>query len=801
LEVDLGLGSLERLELVRRLEERLGRPVDEQAVFTARQVSELLSQSQARQSQQKTLVSGRQMPARPLQSQTLLEALVYQAEQQPDQTALVLLDGDGEAAAPSYSELVAQARRLGAGLLALGVRPGERVAIMLPTSLDFFTVFYGCLWIGAVAVPLYPPMRLDQAEDFILRQDAILQNSGARVLVTLPALGPMAELLRRRSSLHTITSPRKLAGAGVAPMADLDDQSLAFVQYTSGSTGKPKGVPLTHRNLLTNIWDIGTGFAMGCNDVMVSWLPLYHDMGLIGTSLGSFSHGLPLVVMGPEKFLGRPARWLRAFSDYRGTMTAAPNFAYAICAHKLKDEELQGLDLSSWRIALNGAEPILAETTRAFVERFEPYGFRPGTMFPAYGLAEATLAVSFNPIGRGTRVEQLLLTSDGRLEAGQDSFVSSGLPLENMQVRIVDASGAALPERRQGRVEVAGDSVMAGYFGEPRRQGRWHDTGDLGFMLEGELFLTGRQKDLIIVAGRNLHPHDIEASVATLDGVRPGCVVAFGVDHEGSQRLVVLAEAREGHRDLAEAIRAQVQQVVGLAAEVVVLAPRTLPKTPSGKVRRAESRQRYLENGLRPPRLSGKWLARAGLAWLEGSLPRLSWAARSAYSWGCALACWGELKLGQPLERAVPRLFGRLGIEIEVRGCPAAAANLCVVANHASLLDPLLLLAAWPELRFVMAESGARHPLLRGLVDHHILVRRGLGEADQALAQMTSALRSGACMAVFPEGGIEAAPGLRSFATGAFRATAASGARLQPVAIAGSRELMPQGQWVPARGR
>jgi len=806
LEVDLGIGSLERLELVTRLEQALARPVDEQKVFRARLVSDLLELDPVSSAGNRNRLNQRTLPPSPRHSKTLVEALIAQAELQPHEKALVLLEGEREAAAPTYSEMLADSRRVAAGLLEQGVKAGDRVAIMLPTSLDFFLAFYAILWVGAVAVPLYPPMRMDQMEDFLARQQAIFDNCQARLLITLPQLSPVAELLRRKAGLQSITSVAALLQSHGAPSPEAGE--LAFIQYTSGSTGSPKGVALTHDNLLTNIWAIGKGYGMRSGDVMVSWLPLYHDMGLIGTSLGSFSHGLPLVLMGPERFLARPIHWLRAFSNYRGSLTAAPNFAYAICAHKIPDSELTGLDLSSWRTALNGAEPILPETVEAFERRFSPYGLPPTSMFPAYGLAEATLAVTFNQGNRGVRyrpIDRQTLALDQPVQTGTDRVVSCGVPLDDVEVRIVSSQGQAQGPLVQGHVQVRGRSVMAGYFGHPPRTDPWLDTGDLGFLADGELYLTGRQKDLIIVGGRNLHPNDIEGRLGELPGIRTGCVAAFGVDEQGTQKLVVLAESRQARDSLRRAAVERIQQDTGMLAEVVLLPPRTLPKTPSGKIRRHESRKRYLEGQLRPPRYSVAWMTEALWAW-GGRLA--SWETGRTLRVSLAfLICWLEiLALKRPPQGAVRRLLRSLGISWESRQFAEVSrlqGRLCLVCNHASLLDPWLLIAAWegPPLRFVVSDAIARHPLLRGLSQGHLRIRRGQGQASQALQHFRQSLEAGECLVVFPEGGIEAGAGVRGFATGAFRACAESGARVLPVAISGSRQLLQQGQLLPRPGK
>lgn len=804
LEIELGLGSLERLELVKRLEDRLGRSIEERPIFSARFVSDLLVELSENQELQPVTLGPRPLPPLPKEAQSLLEALAYQTEQQGGEAAFVLLEQEREAALPTYAELLLEARKISAGLQALGVKPGDRVAIMLPTSVDFFTAFFGILNAGAVAVPLYPPLRLDQFEDFLGRQDAILKNCQAQVLITLPQFAPVAEVMRQRTGLTAITSARDLAKSAPSPVYQAQEQDVALLQYTSGSTGNPKGVPLTHRNLLTNIWAIGNGFGIGDGDVMVSWLPLYHDMGLIGMSLVSFVHGNPLVLMAPDQFLGRPVRWLRAFSRYQGSMTAAPNFAYAICAKKVEDKDMEGVDLSSWRLALNGAEPVIPATVRAFNARFAPYGFREASAFPAYGLAEATLAVSFTPRDQGLKVLSInrdILAQTGEVVEGDDEVASCGFLVDDIEARIADETGV-LPEGRQGHIELRGPSMMSGYLGyEPSPE--WLRVGDLGFFWRGELYITGRSKDLIVVGGRNIHPNDLEAAVGQIEGVRPGCVAALGVESEGTQRIVLLAEVRKKSPELRSLIQSTIHEVAAVPAEVVMLEPRTLPKTPSGKIRRQESKQRYLDDQLRPSKITLSSFRQALGAWSSATPGKLKQALRGAWCWSWMLKCWFDLVvLKRPTGRSIRSLLKRLGVELKVSGQPFGHGPLMVVANHASLLDSLILLAAWQgePLRFAISDSSARHPLLRRIARDHVTVRRGLGEAASALEKLTESLNRSECLAVFPEGGIEFSSGLRGFASGAFQAVSTAGARLQPVAISGSRQILAQGEAIPYPG-
>ena len=805
LEVELGLGSLERLELIKRLENRLGHRVDERPIFTARYVADLFTQLPNHVETSSISLRPRKLPKFPKHAQSLLEALRYQVEHQGSEAAFVLLENDREAALPSYSELLMSARKISSGLIAQGVQPGDKVAIMLPTSVEFFTAFFGVINAGAVAVPLYPPLRLDQFEDFIARQDAILRNCQARVLITLPQFAPVAEVVRQRSCLEVVTSTVALSQSAPHPLREAHGSEIAMLQYTSGSTGQPKGVPLTHQNLLINIWAIGKGFGLGHDDVMVSWLPLYHDMGLIGMSLLSFVHGCPLVLMAPDQFLSRPSRWIRAFSDYRGSMTAAPNFAYAICATKIRDQELEGLDLSCWRVALNGAEPVIPATVRAFNERFKDYGFSEKSAFPAYGLAEATLAVSFTPLGRGLKtlaLDREHLMQEGVVIPGDDEVPSCGVLVDDIELRIAGNDGP-LPDGHQGHIELKGPSMMQGYLGlDPSPE--WQRVGDLGFLHEGELYITGRSKDLIVVGGRNVHPNDLEAAASQVPGVRPGCVAALGVESEGTQKIVVLAEVRKATPELQLEIQKALSRVVSCPSDVVMLKPRTLPKTPSGKIRRQLSKERYLSKKLEPSKFRLKSLRHAAST-LRRTLPeQIKRALRAGWCGLCVAKAWADLVVfKRPIKSVAQTLLRQLGIQVQRNGQPFGGGPLMVVANHASLLDGLILLATWEgeALKFVMAESHAHHPLLGPLARRHLLVKRGLGDALPALARMTDSLQSGACLAVFPEGGIEYSTGLRGFAAGAFRACTDAGARLQPVALQGTRQVLPQGQWIPKPGQ
>ncbi len=511
-----------------------------------------------------------------------------------------------------HAELFVRARRAAGGLAARGVAPGDRVAIVAATSPEFFDGFFGALLAGAVPVPLYPPVRLGRLDEYHERTAAMLRAARARVVLTdartRRVLGRTVE--RARPELGCTPLPEILREP--AAPRPLDPDALALIQFSSGTTQAPKPVALTHRQILANVRAIGDAIraaypeSESFHHVAVSWLPLYHDMGLVGGVFTSLCHGRDLVLIPPEVFLARPALWLRAISRHRATISPAPNFAYALCAERIRDEELEGVDLSSWRVAMNGAEPVTPRVLERFVERFAAYGLAPEALTPVYGLAEATLAVTFSALRRRFSVRcfrtQALLEEQRAVAAAQGTpLVSLGPPLPGFAVEIVDDEDRPLGQGRLGRVRVRGPSLMSGYDGMPELTARalrdgWLDTGDVGFLLDGELHLYGREKDLIIVRGHNHAPQDIEHALDDVPGVRTGCSAAVGAlaaDGGGEQLWVFVERAQDAavpDEEIAAGVRRRALERSGLhAARVLVLAPGTLPRTSSGKIRRAET--------------------------------------------------------------------------------------------------------------------------------------------------------------------------------------------------------------------
>ena len=547
-----------------------------------------------------------------------------------------------------WSEIRESALEVAGALRDLGVEPQQRVALIYPTGREFFDAFFGILSAGAVPVPLYPPVRLGRLDEYHARTAAMLRAADARLI--------LADRRVRRLLGHTVAAARPPLGCrtlNALPRADACSvaalpSDLALVQFSSGTTVDPKPVALSHRAVTAHVRALNSFWPDTADETIsgVSWLPLYHDMGLIGCVFPALERPAVLTLLGPEVFVARPAVWLRALSRYRAAISVAPNFAYGLCVDKIRDDELEGVDLGAWRIALNGAEPVAPSVLRAFQKRFARWGFRPEALTPVYGLSEATLAVTFSALDRPFRSEcfhREILAAEGRAEslASGIELVSVGRSLPGTEVEIRDVAGQALPPGRVGRVLARGPSLMDGYLGRPdatRRAlpGGWLDTGDLGFLYDGELFLTGRAKDVVILRGRNYSPAEIEHAVEGVPGFRRGCSVAVSWLPEGApgEQLLLFVEHRHDATapeidGLSAACAEAVLAATSLKPHVVeVLEPGTLPRTSSGKLRRQETLKRHLGGELLPPErvtpllLTGA-LAGSALAFARSSLPAL----------------------------------------------------------------------------------------------------------------------------------------------------------------------------------
>nr|AYM52266.1 CoA ligase AMP-generating protein [Stigmatella aurantiaca Sg a15] len=556
----------------------------------------------------------------PVKYATLLEML-----EATSRTALGLtfVDASERELSLPWSEVYRRARQTAAGLQRLGVKPGEHVAILLPTSPGFMDAFFGVLLAGAVPVPLYPPVRLGRLEEYHRATARMLEVAGAVLVLTelrlKLLLGASVEAARPRFGCRTVEDVSR--GDGALTVA-VSPQAPGLIQFSSGSTVAPKPVVLTHAALMAQLAALEASMPLppGGPPVGVSWLPLYHDMGLIGCLLSALYYPGNLVLLPPEVFLARPALWLRALSRHQGFVSPAPNFAYGLCLKRVKDEEMQGVDLSCWKHALNGAEPVSAETLRRFVSRFVRHGFSAEALRPVYGLSEAALAVTFPPSARGLRsrgVDAGVLAQEGRVVGGAREVVSVGCPVPGFEVEVRNALGRAVPELQVGRVYARGPSLMKGYHGDGDATAKalgsdgWLDTGDLGFVAEGELYLTGRAKDLVIIRGANHAPQAFEECLQAVEGVRVGCAVALGFTPEGSQdeALLILAE-RSGSAEEDGAVEAQVSaaivEVTGIRPHTVrLLKPGTLPRTSSGKLRRGDALRQFLAGELVPPKSVG----------------------------------------------------------------------------------------------------------------------------------------------------------------------------------------------------
>jgi acyl-CoA synthetase (AMP-forming)/AMP-acid ligase II len=544
-----------------------------------------------------------------------------------------------------WRELARRARGVAAGLARAGVEPGDRVAIVFPTRVEFFDAFFGTLAAGAVPVPLYPPVRLGRLEEYTARTAAMLDAAGAVLALAdprlLPFLGEAVARVAPRLGCRTLDAlPRATDERTVEGAPD----DLALVQFSSGTTVDPKPVALEQRAVVAQVRALSALWSDDREVVHsdVSWLPLYHDMGLVGAVFPALDRPAVLTLLAPESFVVRPALWLRAIARQRATISVAPNFAYALAAERIRADELEGCDLSCWQSALCGAETVSAVTLRRFADRFARWGFRAEALTPVYGLSEAALAVTFSELGRGVasrRYERTTLAAHGRAvalasepeAAAEDAagveLVSVGRPLPGFALELRDALGRPVAERTIGRLFVRGPSLFRGYLGRPEATaaalaGGWLDTGDLGFTDDGELFLTGRAKDVLVLRGQNHAPDEVERALDGVPGVRRGCVAAVSdrADGEDTDRLLLFVELQRGtgppeRAALPARAREAVLAACGLAPdEIHLLAPGTLPRTSSGKIRRRETLVRHLAGTLSPPASVGP-IALARAAW------------------------------------------------------------------------------------------------------------------------------------------------------------------------------------------
>ena len=885
LDRDLGLGSLERVELLTRLEAafdvRLPDTLAAEASTPEELINAILTAPGAPVTDEefsglRAAAAGQTASREGAESiiekaETLVEVIRYRGIHDAQRTHLFITE-DNERGEHHYTmtfgELYAAAQKCAEELARRGVPAGGRVSLMLPTSRQFFICFAGILLAGAVPVPIYPPFRADRIEEYAERQAAILNNAGVCLLLTFRRAEAVAKLLKPRvkSLIGVVDAEKVLEAAEKAPPPAPGalpafisgsrvrrGSDIALLQYTSGSTGDPKGVTLTHFNLLSNMRVIAKGVELGPSSVGISWLPLYHDMGLIGAWLTLLLHGVPLVVMSPLAFLTRPERWLQAMSKHRATITAAPNFAYELCIRKISDKAMEGVDLSSMRTLMNGAEPVNPETLERFAKRFEKYGFRREAMFPVYGLAEASLGVTFPPLDRGPRVEHVqreAFTAQGRAlpATAEDetaiSFVSVGRTFPGHEVKIVDEQGNELPERTEGFLWFRGPSATSGYFENPEATAKlmpqgavasdggypWLNSGDRAFQAEGEIFITGRAKDIIIKGGRNLYPHEVEELASRAEGIRKGCVVAFGLKDEstGTEKLVIAAETREQdpakRAALAAAINDEVSRGLGLPPDrVELIPPGSIPKTSSGKLRRDGTKQLYAAGTLshgRPP----AWVQIAKLGtgtFVRDALRTIGRGIRTVLekiygvyfiivfflwivpSWLIVKQFKDEKAAGRFTSSALRVLFALAGIRLKVRGkeymdTPGAKVY---ASNHASYFDVLpVMMGLGVSYRFVAKGEVNQMPFIGTFLNqmgHLSFNRFDTGARLKQVDEIEECLRRGDSVYVFPEGTFTPEDGVRPFQLGAFRGAVATGSPVIPVSLNGTRRFLRDGTILP----
>jgi len=850
LERELGLDSLARVELVLRLEREFAASLPEQALASSETPRDLLrfllaSAGQAPKTADRTVASLVQAEGvrPPDAARTLTEALEYHTQRQPERLTVHLYE-EGDEKSLTYRALWDGALLYAARLAEAGVTPGQTVAIMLPTCREYLFCFYGVLLAGGIPVPLYPPARLATIEDHMTRHIGILKSAGASIMVTIPEAKALAWLLRAQvESLRAVLVPADFASpaAGFTPVRGAGGQ-IGFLQYTSGSTGNPKGVVLTHANLLANVKAMGKAARATTEDVFVSWLPLYHDMGLIGGCFATMYLGFPVVLMSPLAFLSRPSQWLRAIHRHGGTISGGPNFSYELCLRRIPDEELEGLDLASWRFAFNGAEPVSADTLAAFEQRFSRWNFRKNVISPVYGLAEASVGLAFTPPGEPWQVDLIdrdWLSRTGEAVPARPSdpsplkLVGCGASIPDHDLRVVDAAGLELPDRSEGQLQFRGPSATSGYYRNPEAtkglfDGEWVNTGDRAYLSEGNLYITGREKDVIIRGGRNISPYELEEAVGGLAGIRRGCVAVFGsMDAaSGTERVVVLAETREAdlshHTEIKRKINELAVSLIGAPVDDIMLAPpHTVPKTSSGKIRRLAARD-YYERGPSAVRPQAVWWQFVRLT-IGSVLPQLrrGWrVARgllfAAYAWllfgalfivVLAAAAISPGKRTWQIAQRCARLFFRLcRIPLAVRGrenLPPAGA-VVIASNHTSYLDGAVLLAVlpWRNNAFV-----AKRELREGFITRTFVT--GLGaqfverfdvqKSAEHADELAQAAKRGVSLIVFPEGTLVRHTGLMPFRAGAFLSAAQAAIPVVPVALRGVRSVLRDGTWYPRR--
>jgi fatty-acyl-CoA synthase len=854
LDKDLGLGSLERVELFSRIKDVFNIELSEEILLSAETIKDLVTAvttapheiKDKQREEKRKMTSAMQSASIPVGVETLVDVLRHYADLDPERPHIYLRDEYANEEIITYGALLEKSQQVARGLCGYGLKEKETVSLMLPTSKDFFFAFFGILLAGGIPVPIYPPFRLDRLEEYAEKEASILKNAGVRILITNQQIEILANRLKPfvPSLIATVTISDLTSNSGTLPTLQLRSENPALIQYTSGSTGLPKGVLLTHGNLLSNMKAFGQAIQPQPTDVTVSWLPLYHDMGLIGAWLGSLSFGIPTVIMSPLTFLADPSRWLWAIHAHRGTISAGPNFAYELCVNKIKDSDIEGLDLSSWRLAFNGAEAIYAKTLERFTNKFISFGFKPETLFPVYGLAESTVALAFPKPGNPPRidkVDRLILEKNKEaipIKSDENNinileFVSCGYAIPDHKIRIVDEKNELLPERKIGRLQFRGPSTMKEYYRNPQATNEifhngWCDSGDFAYIANGEVFITGRKKDVIIKAGRNIYPHSIEEITGQIPGIRKGCVIAFGASdsQSGTEKLVIVAETKEKNIQIQQQLYGKITETVtteiGIPPDqIIFVAPGIVPKTSSGKLQRSTCKEMYLKNQLTKHRLP-IWFQLSKL-YIKGLKEKINKGFRKIFNFFYGIYLYFIVLLLFPIVwlsalilssrqtakfcQKMAKLFFRLATcSVSVIGKENLQKfpSYIIVANHFSYIDSLLLLSILPiDIIFVGKKELLQTSFIKTIfkkLNYLTVDRLDFSRNLEDSKLIEEMVKQNHSVMIFPEGTFKDERGLLPFKLGAFKIAADTNTPLLPISIEGARHILRGDHFWPHRG-
>ncbi len=835
---DLGIDSLGKVELISRINQQFKIQLPEQVVATAETIKDLLTAIMAanpaiRYKKNEFSPQISQSTIAFEQATNIVDLFYEYAEKTPDRPHIYFRQEDGFEHIISYSELCKRANAFAVGLQQKGIEYGSKVAIMLPTCEDFFTAFMGAFFAGCVPIAIYPPYQSHLIEEYVRRESKILQNAEAKVLITFDKADTLGKIIKSFVPCLQLVSqvkPLMIEGAFVKrTLINADD--IALIQYTSGSTGNPKGIQLQHKHIMNNITAAYKRVSNCLTDSYVSWLPLYHDMGL-ASWLGMIIFGVPFTIMTPWAFLSRPENWLWAIHYHQATHSAGPNFSYELCIKKITPESIEGLDLSSWKVGFNGAEAVQANTIKNFYKKFAPYGLKQTVISPAYGLAESTVALTLPKTPRVPIIDKVKTdafeTHNRAVPATKDDkkyleFVGVGEVIEGQEIRIVDDSNEVLPDRTIGSIQFRGTSAMLGYYNNPEATNAafhdgWWDTGDYGYMVNKELYITGRKKDLIIKAGRNLVPEEIEDLANQVAGIRKGCTVAFGITDvfTATEKLVIVCETRETDKtklkEMQQNVRTKVLGMKDIAADEVTLThPGGVLKTSSGKLMRAATKKAYIDGVLTKKHHSVQWqIIKLGLSSAKSLLlSGIKGMAKVFYStylyvlvFLVMAPTWVLLWfLPHTTARAMLKCAAKLIMLLSFcRTCvlnkntKAFDSSVIYIANHCSYIDAFVLLAYLPSnIIYVAKKELLKTPMIGSFIKklkYLTVDRNNFNASIHDAEQIKQAIEKKRSIVIFPEGTFTASPGLRSFKLGAFKLAVDTATPLVPIAICGTRKVL-----------